>query len=217
MLDVGIVSISNAASIGIPASSISVRYRSIPLPDWISLFRYRTASGIGILFIPVPVWLDAVYSPTFRHLKVLYEGGERYTIHVYTVGGGEEYTLHVCLLMVDRDTPCTPTLIMVYPACPYSKRGKGIHPACLLYIARGGEGYTLHIHTACGGKGYTLTSPLLAVKRDTSSRPHCWLWKGIQPHVHTAGGGKGYTLTSTLLVVERKQPYVHTAVNAGKS
>jgi hypothetical protein len=38
----------DAAGIGIPASYISVRYRSIPVPDWDPLFRYRTGSGIGI-------------------------------------------------------------------------------------------------------------------------------------------------------------------------
>jgi hypothetical protein len=36
-----------AAGIGIPASCISVRYRSIPVPDWVPLFRYPTGSGIG--------------------------------------------------------------------------------------------------------------------------------------------------------------------------
>ncbi len=45
--------------IGIPASGLSVRYRSIPLPDWVPLFRYRTGSGNDILFIPVPDWSDA--------------------------------------------------------------------------------------------------------------------------------------------------------------
>ncbi len=44
----GIVIEVDAAGIGIPASYISVRYRSIPLPDWVPLFRYRTGSGIVI-------------------------------------------------------------------------------------------------------------------------------------------------------------------------
>ncbi len=44
----------NATCIGIPAYWISVRYRSIPVPDRVPLFQYRTGSGIGILFIPVP-------------------------------------------------------------------------------------------------------------------------------------------------------------------
>jgi hypothetical protein len=34
-LDIGIE--ADAAGIGIPASSISVRYHSIPVPDWASL------------------------------------------------------------------------------------------------------------------------------------------------------------------------------------
>jgi hypothetical protein len=39
---------ADAAGIGIPASCISVWYRSIPIPDWVYLSRYRTDSGIGI-------------------------------------------------------------------------------------------------------------------------------------------------------------------------
>jgi hypothetical protein len=50
-----------------------------PVSGWITIFRYRTASGIGILFIPVPVSPDAVQSGIW-HLKALYEGGERYTL-----------------------------------------------------------------------------------------------------------------------------------------
>ncbi len=46
---------ADVASIGIPASSISVRYRSIPVPDWGTL-------------IPVP---DC---PAFRHLTKLHNG-----------------------------------------------------------------------------------------------------------------------------------------------
>jgi hypothetical protein len=33
---------TDAASIGILASGISVQYRSIPVPDWFPLFRYQT-------------------------------------------------------------------------------------------------------------------------------------------------------------------------------
>jgi hypothetical protein len=36
------------AGIGIPASCVSVRYRSIPVPDWVLLSRYLTGSGIGV-------------------------------------------------------------------------------------------------------------------------------------------------------------------------
>jgi hypothetical protein len=41
---------SDAAVIGIPVSDISVRHLSFPVPDWVPLFRYRTGTGIGILF-----------------------------------------------------------------------------------------------------------------------------------------------------------------------
>jgi hypothetical protein len=41
----------------IPASIVSVRYQSIPVQDWVSLFRYRIGSGIGIFVILVPVLL----------------------------------------------------------------------------------------------------------------------------------------------------------------
>jgi hypothetical protein len=44
----GIVIEADAAGIGISASYISVRYRSIPVPDWVLIFRYRTGSGISI-------------------------------------------------------------------------------------------------------------------------------------------------------------------------
>jgi hypothetical protein len=49
-----------AAGLGIPAFIFSVRYQSIPVPDWISLFRFRTN------------WM--LESPTFRHSKKMYEG-----------------------------------------------------------------------------------------------------------------------------------------------
>jgi hypothetical protein len=41
---------ADAAGIGIPASLISVQYRSIPVPDLVPLFRYQIGSGIGIIF-----------------------------------------------------------------------------------------------------------------------------------------------------------------------
>jgi hypothetical protein len=45
---------ANVAGIGIPASSILVQYRSTPVPDWVSLFRYRIGSGVGgIFFLPI--------------------------------------------------------------------------------------------------------------------------------------------------------------------
>jgi hypothetical protein len=83
----------DAAGIGILASCISVRYRSIPVPNWISLFRYRTGSGIGI-FVHSGTGLTGCR--TVRHLK------KGYTRHVHTAGCGNGYTLQVLrqLLMV---------------------------------------------------------------------------------------------------------------------
>jgi hypothetical protein len=42
-----------AAGIGIPASLVSVRYRRIPVPDWVSLFRYRNGSCIVFFIVTV--------------------------------------------------------------------------------------------------------------------------------------------------------------------
>jgi hypothetical protein len=67
-----------AAGISIPASDISVRYRSITVLVRVPLFRYRTGSDIGILF----------YS------------GTGLTGEVYTADGGEGYTLHVHTLLL---------------------------------------------------------------------------------------------------------------------
>jgi hypothetical protein len=40
---------ANAAGIGILASGISGRYWSIPVQNWVALFRHRAGSGIGIV------------------------------------------------------------------------------------------------------------------------------------------------------------------------
>ncbi len=45
-------SVFSYLGIGIPASDFSVRYRSIPVPDWVPLFRYQIGSVICILFHP---------------------------------------------------------------------------------------------------------------------------------------------------------------------
>jgi hypothetical protein len=50
LLGIGIE--ADAAGIGI--QQLSPVLRSIPVPDWVSLFRYRAGSGIDIFFIPVP-------------------------------------------------------------------------------------------------------------------------------------------------------------------
>jgi hypothetical protein len=66
--------------IGITASCISVRYRSIPVPDWLRhrhfcAFRYQTE------LMPD--------SPTFRHLK------NGYTLHLHTPGGRKGHDLRI--------------------------------------------------------------------------------------------------------------------------
>jgi hypothetical protein len=48
LLSIGIE--ADAAGIGIPAFIISVQYRRTPVQDWVSLFWYRTGSGIGTSF-----------------------------------------------------------------------------------------------------------------------------------------------------------------------
>ncbi len=63
----------------------AMRYRSIPVPDLVPLFRYRTGSSV-FLFIPIPDLLDAGQSDIPAPL---------YTLHVHTAVGGNEYTLHV--------------------------------------------------------------------------------------------------------------------------
>jgi hypothetical protein len=82
---------------------------------------------------------------------------------------------------------------------------------------------------------YTLTSTLLTVERDTTSRPHCCsgkeytllftscLWRiRIHPYVHThIDRGKGYNHTtscpmSTLLAVERDTPSCSHPAGGGK-
>ncbi len=45
---------ADAVDIAILVSNISVRYRSIPFPDWVPLSRYKTGSGIGIFLVPAP-------------------------------------------------------------------------------------------------------------------------------------------------------------------
>ncbi len=186
---------SNAAGVGIPSSSISVRYRSIPVPDWIPVFRHRTASGIGI-FIHSGTGLTGCR--TFRHSGILKhcmkDTPSTSTVYCWRrrwkhpVRARERVTpCTSSLLEVERDTPCTSTLHAAERDTPSRLRRwlwKGIQS---------------HVHTAGGGKGYnltstllteerdTLTSSMMTVERDTISRPHCW-WRKA----------KGYTLTFTL-------------------
>jgi hypothetical protein len=71
------------------AAGISVQCRSVQIPNWAPLFRYRTGSGIGI-FVSSGAGLTG-----FRTFKTNYEGRKRYIMHVQTADGGKEYTLHV--------------------------------------------------------------------------------------------------------------------------
>ncbi len=138
---------ADAAGIGIPASSISVRYRSIPVPD-------------GVPVIPVPDWFRhqlfcsfryrtdwTPESPAFRHLKKHFTKVkrvaftprtstlhamdwiasctltllvvERGTLHVHTAGRVERDTPTTnTLLVVERDTPCTSILMPVERDAP---------------------------------------------------------------------------------------------------
>ena len=64
------IEIFASLSIAIPASGISVWYRS---RYWIPLFRYRTGSGIGLVFIPVLSWQDAGHSRVLA-FKEMYKG-----------------------------------------------------------------------------------------------------------------------------------------------
>jgi hypothetical protein len=77
------------------ASYISVRYRSIPAPDWVPLFRYRTGSGIGF-FVHSGAGLTGCR--TVRH------SGNKNTV----VGGGErDIQCTSQLQVVESDTHCT--------------------------------------------------------------------------------------------------------------
>jgi hypothetical protein len=80
------------------ASGISVRYQSIPLPDWFSLFRFLTGSGICICnnsgtglsgcreFRPSGI-------PAFK--TKLSQGQKRCTLRIQAAGSRKESALHV--------------------------------------------------------------------------------------------------------------------------
>ncbi len=79
-------------SIGNSTSRISVRYyHSIPVADWVHLFRYRTVSDIGIIFH------SGIECQTVRHSGIYknLSGGGKGCICTSTFGSGDEYTLHV--------------------------------------------------------------------------------------------------------------------------
>ncbi len=64
------------------------RYRSIPLPDWVLIFRYRTGSGISIFVHSGTVLIGCQTSDIPALIKT-------YTLHVDTASDGLGYTLHV--------------------------------------------------------------------------------------------------------------------------
>jgi hypothetical protein len=94
---------ADAAGIGIPASSISVRYRSIPVLNWVPIitvwdwfryqlfcwFRYRTD------------WMPD--SPAFRHLKKTLYKSEKGCIHTPRTS---------TLQAMDWNASCTVTLLV---------------------------------------------------------------------------------------------------------
>ncbi len=68
-------------------------------------FRYRTVSGIWILFL---YGTGLTVCRKIRHsaLQKLYERGKADTLHVHTAGGGETPCRYI-IIMVDRNTSCT--------------------------------------------------------------------------------------------------------------
>ncbi len=89
----------DAAGISIPASCISVRYWSIPVPDWVPfLFRYRTGSGIRI-FVHSYTGLTGCGQSNILAFK------KGYTLHVHTASCENGYTLYVG---GKEYAPCTP-------------------------------------------------------------------------------------------------------------
>jgi hypothetical protein len=68
---------ADAAGIDIPASCILVRYRSIPVQDWVLLSLYRTGSGIGVF---VHSGIRLIRCRTVRHSGII----KKYTPHVHT-------------------------------------------------------------------------------------------------------------------------------------
>jgi hypothetical protein len=135
----------DAAGIGISASCISVRYRSIPVPDWVTSFWYRTGSGIGIFCYSASGGLTGY--------RTVWKRGT-YTRHIHTASDGLVYSIHpahshcwwlerntpctTILLAVEMDTPCMSILLAVerdiqfihiHPARSYCWLWKWIHPA----------------------------------------------------------------------------------------
>ncbi len=112
----------DAADIRIPAADISVRYWRIPTLDGVPLVRYRTGSGICVLYhsgagLTGCCWKGGhpactycwLYKDTLRvHTVLLLVSCTsillawwRDTLHVHTTGAGQEYLLfHIRLVVV---------------------------------------------------------------------------------------------------------------------
>ncbi len=130
--------------IDIPASCISLRYQSIPVPDRVLFFRYRKESSYSGTW-PFPT----SYLQTVRHSGInknvypspgrsyfLWRNGapvpsarphcwwwKKYTLHVHTAGGGKRDTPCASILLaVERNTLSTSILLAwkgIHSARPY--------------------------------------------------------------------------------------------------
>jgi hypothetical protein len=83
LLHIGICIEASAAGFGMQAFIISSLYRSIPVPDWVSLICYRLFPASALLFIsvPVPDYLDAGQSGI---LKISLKGDSFIRLHRIT-------------------------------------------------------------------------------------------------------------------------------------
>ncbi len=66
---------------------ISVRYRSIPVLDWVTFSVTGLIPVPEFLFIPVLDWPDAGQSGILKNFTKM-DTGQGYTLHVHTTGGG---------------------------------------------------------------------------------------------------------------------------------
>ncbi len=138
---------AGAAGIGIPASDISVRYRSIHVPDYGHSFSlwYRTdrmpdspvhsaftkighkRKGVHTARLPCQQW-RATYIVYTLHVHIA-DGREGYNLHVHTTGLVQMDTpCQPILLEVESRTPCKSILFVLkrHPASPYWQSGIGI-------------------------------------------------------------------------------------------
>ncbi len=129
--------------------------------------------------------------------------------HVYNTSGGKENTPTSTLLTADRDTRSRPhfwLLTGTQPSCPHCWWQNGIHPYVYIVDCRNGYNLTPTLHAGRGNEHtltstlltcrqrYILTSTLLTVEMNKTSRPH------------PACCGKWYTPTSAMLTVEMNTP-----------